>query len=257
MIQLYTPVGIPLNVDDLVINVEPMLDRRAMLVRPVGLLTRRNRHHLRAAVLKCLAECPTAVVIDRVDLELVDGIAAAVFVALSREAAVGPGINLLQCRAGGFLARRLRELDPWQPRYPTLVEAIDAIDDAQAVRNWLYRQLPPGPESESIAGCLVADACAAWNVPHLIHDMRAVMYDLLRDAYRCPTTELHVIVSQRASNLLFSVRSHITRHRVDCKAELESRRRPDPFDAAGAAAYHHTVTVSDHIGWALAPVITV
>jgi hypothetical protein len=225
-------------------------------VRPVGLLTRKNRHHLRAVVLKCLAECPTAIVIDLAELDVVDGIAVAVFVAVGREAAAGPGISVLLCRPGGLLARRLRALDPWQPHYPTVAAAIDAVEHGPAAPNWLYRRLPPEPEAASLAGCLVADACAAWQLSPLIHLARNVMYGLLCDAYRCPTVELHVVVSQRRSGLLLGVRSRIAKHRPGCSTGSDAHRHADSSGAAHTATYHHTVSTSDHIGWALMPVVT-
>ena len=242
---------------ELAIDMEPVPDHRVCLVRPVGVLTRRNRHRLRAVVLKCLAECPAAVVVDLTEVELVDGIAAAIFVALSREAATGPGISVLLCGARGFLARRLKALDPRQPQYPTVADAIDAIDRGHAVRNWIYKRLPAEPESASIAGCLVADACVAWQMPQFIYATRTVTFGLMRDAYRCPVTELHLVMSQRAEALLLSIRSRTTEHFPDCVEERESpvtaASRVAAGSAGSAATYHHTITSSDHIGWALLP----
>jgi hypothetical protein len=155
---------------ELMIDVEPRLHPRTSIVRPTGLLTQTNRHQLRTAVLTCLAECPAAVVIDAAELELIDGIAGAVFTALGREAAAGPGINVLLCRLDGLLARSLMALDPWQPHYSTVAQAVNTIDRGPAVRNWIYRQLPPGPEAESHSGCLVTScgtsctACYATRI---------------------------------------------------------------------------------------------
>jgi hypothetical protein len=241
---------------ELLIDVEPRLHPRTSIIRPTGLLTQANRHQLRTAVLTSLAECPTAVVIDAAGVELVDGIAGAVFMAVGREAAAGPGINVLLCRLDGLLARSLMALDPWQMHYPTVAQAVNTIDRGPAVRNWIYRQLPPGPEAESHAGCLVADACTAWKLSPLVYLVRDVMYGLLRDAYRCPTVELHVTMSQRRTGLLLSVRSRIARHRPECPAELEAHRHAESFTGAHIATYHHTASTSDHIGWAHIPVVT-
>lgn len=62
-------------------------------MRVSGVLTKSNRHHLHIAVLKCLTECPSAIIVDLTGLDLRDPVAAAVFVALRRRAAAGPGIR--------------------------------------------------------------------------------------------------------------------------------------------------------------------
>jgi anti-anti-sigma regulatory factor len=240
---------------DLVISVERLPAYGAMLVHPAGPLTWRNRHHLRLEVLKCFAECPTAVILDLSDTTLVDRVAAAMFVALNREAAAGPGITVLICGAAGDLARRLSALEPRRPLYPGRAAAVRAIGGAPEVVDWVDRRLPPEPESTSVAGCLIADACAAWRLPHMIHPARQVMFELVQAAYRCPPETLHVIASLREPQLVLSVRSRIPGpHGPDCAA-IPGRT---PVRDAGTglverppvAFSRHRLTASGHIGWA-------
>ena len=87
-------------------------------------------------------------------------------------------------------------------------------------------------------------------MPQFIYATRTVMYGLMRDAYRCAVAELHVVMSQRAAALLLSVRSRIVEHLPHCIEERESSI------TVNSAAFHHTVTSSDHIGWALLPTRT-
>jgi anti-anti-sigma regulatory factor len=238
---------------DLEIAVEAVPDQGAALVYPVGLLTMRNRRRLRTAVLKCLADCPTAVVLDLSDCELVDQLAAAVFVAIRREAAAGPAINVLLCGASGAMAQRIKALDPAQPMYATRREAIDAIGHAPAVAAWRRERFPVAPESTSLAGCLVADACADWNLPDLIHPARSVMFELVHAAYVCSPEELRVIVSQRSDGLLLSVRSHVPAgHWDDCELDREPQRDSETMTKTRPVrvSYYRTVIMSDHLNWA-------
>jgi anti-anti-sigma regulatory factor len=239
--------------NDLEIAVESVPGQGAVLVYPVGLLTTRNRRRLRTAVLKCLADCPTAVVVDLSDCELVDQLAAAVFVAVRREAAAGPAINVLLCGASGAMADRIKALDPGQPMYRTRREAVDAIDRVPVVTNWRRERLPVAPESTSLAGCLVADACADWHLPDLIHPARSVMFELVQAAYVCSPEELRIIVSHRPGRLLLSVRSHVPAgHWDDCALDRQAQRGSTrlPTTQPVAVTYYRTVIVSDHLNWA-------
>jgi anti-anti-sigma regulatory factor len=221
-------------------------------VHPVGSLTMHNRHRLRSAVLKCLADCPTAVVIDLSDCELADRLAAAAFVAVRREAAAGPAINVLLCGATGAMAERIEALDPGQSPEQTRPEAIRAIDRGPTVATWRRERFPAAPESTSLAGCLVADACIDWNLPALIHPARGVMFDLVHDAYVCSPTELRVIVSKRPAGLVLSVRSHTPDgHWDDCALDREPLHRTAILATTQKVTYYRTVIASDHLNWAL------
>lgn len=205
-------------------------------------------------MLKCLADCPSAVVVDLSDCDLADQLAAAMFVAVRREAAAGPAINVLLCGASGAMAARIRALDPGQPSYRTRDEAIAAIDRGPVVATWRRERLPAEPESTSLAGCLVADACVDWRLSDLVYPAREVMFNLVRAAYVCSPTELRVIVSQRLHGLLLSVRSHVPAGHWDaCTLDREPEHSTDPPARAQTVTvtYFRTVILSDHLSWAL------
>jgi anti-anti-sigma regulatory factor len=238
--------------NDLRIAVESMPEPGALLVHPVGSLTMRNRRSLRSAVLKCLAECPTAVVIDLSDCELTDVLAAALFIALRREAAAGPGINVLLCGATGTLASRIEALEPSQFRFRTRDEAVQAIGQGPPVPTWRRARFPCVPESTSLAGCLVADACIEWDLPAFIHPARTVMFTLIHDAFVCSPSELRVIVSQRPAGLVLSVRSHIPAgHWDDCAVGRKPQHHTTTVGATFRVTYYRTVIATDHLNWAL------
>ena len=229
---------------ELSIDVERLLDDGAMVIRAAGPLTAWNRHHLRRAVLKCLTEIPSAVIVDLSDVHLVDRVAGAAFVALRREGArTGPGVNLFLCGVRDqLLAQRIRSLDRTQPMYPTLVGAIAAIYDAPAIARWLHHRLPDGLHAPIDAGVTIADACSTWGLSHLAFPARAAVFDLYLIARRCPVGQLTLAATYDDNHLLISVRV------------------PPPDNGAGACArlkpppgFHHKAGPTGHIVWIALP----
>jgi hypothetical protein len=79
--------------------------------------------------------------------------------------------------------------------------------------------LTASPESECIARCLVADACAEWGLPHLIHPARFVLFQLMLALRDCGPAEVRVAVDLRPRAVLLSVRTVVgDRHRPACQA---------------------------------------
>ncbi|MEV0131623.1 STAS domain-containing protein [Dactylosporangium sp. NPDC050688] len=232
--------------EDLAVSIEALLVRDAQLVRATGRLTAGNRHRLRRAVLKCLAECPVAVIVDVAGLELDEPQAVTVFVALHRAAAAA-NVQLLLQGSHGLLAERVRVLDPALRQFRNLAEAVVAIGAPPPDGRWLHRRFAPGPEMLSLAGCLVADACSVWQVPALIHPARSVLYDLMRLGQGCPAAHVHVVVALRRTGLLVSVRSQLVAgHWPGC-----SQHRPRRWSTA---VIHHSRPPDGHARWALLPV---
>jgi anti-anti-sigma regulatory factor len=223
---------------DLSIGVEHLPDHGAYVVSASGRLTASNRHELRAAVLKCLAECPTGVIVDLSGLHLVDRIAGASFVSLRHQAAcTGPGIRLLLCGVEDeLLALRIRALDRTQRILSDVDEAVAAIHDSAPVSRWLYRRLPAGLQSRIDAGLTIAEACATWELSHMIFDAQAAVFDLFATVRRCPPGQFRLGARRDGDLLLLSLRT------------------PAGEDRPGAghrvpAGHHHKATPGGHIGW--------
>jgi anti-anti-sigma regulatory factor len=231
---------------ELNIHVEQIVEHGAIVVRAVGPLTAWNRHHLRRAVLKCLTDIPTAVIVDLSDVHLVDRVAGAAFVALRREGArTGPGINLFLCGVRDqLLAQRIRALDRTQPMYATLADAIAGIYDEPTVVRWLRHRLPDGLHAPIDAGVTIADACNAWGLPHLAFPARSAVFDLYLIARRCPAGQLTLAATYDDNHLLISVRT------------------PPPNNGAGACSrlkpppgFHHKAGPNGHIVWVALPTL--
>jgi anti-anti-sigma regulatory factor len=237
---------------DLLITVEPLPEQGVLVVRPVGRLTLSNRHSLRSAVLKCLSECPAAVVVDVSDCVLADRLAVVVFVALRVEAATGPGIAVLLCGARGVMGERIEALTVGHISYPTLTVALSAIGRGPQAPSWRRERFLTTPESVSLAGCMITDACVDWGRPDLVHPARAVMFELIHDAFVCAPSELRVIMSQRPGCLALSVRSPVPQgHWEVCALDRDPHHRHVVLPTGPAVTYYRTATSADHLNWAL------
>jgi anti-anti-sigma regulatory factor len=239
--------------DILILSVVPLVAHDAMLVRPRGALTCRNHQQLHGTVLNCLMDSPTAVIVDLSETDVVDPVAAEVIPTLRREAAAGPGVNLLVCGADPVLTERLHALDPDQPLYPTPAEAIDVIHDRVPATDWVHRRLPPEPASFSVAGCVVADTCSTWRLPHLIHPARAVVFDLLQCLDQCPAAAVHVIASRIPDQLRLSTYTELDNgHQPGCHPDRHANAQ---IVTVGAyTVIRHTMTTATrHLSWAALP----
>jgi anti-anti-sigma regulatory factor len=230
---------------ELSINVEQLPEHGAFVVRAVGPLTAWNRHFLRRAVLKCLPDMPSAVIVDLTGVHLVDRIAAAAFVAMRREAArTGPGINLLLCGVvDQLLAQRIRTLDRTQGIYATVDGAIVAIYEGPPVARWIYRPLPGGLLAAVEAGVTIVDACSSWGLSHLAYPARTAVFDLYLLARRCPPGRQSLAATCDDIHLLMSVRTiPTTDGPLACV-----RRRP-------SQGFQHKAGPTGHIVWTALPV---
>jgi len=225
---------------------EPLREHDAVLVRVVGHLTAGSRHILWAAVRKVLADPPRALIVDLSLARLVDPSAASVFIGLRRNASIhAPRVALMWCGAMGPLVDLMRRADRrWM--YRTLADAVRAIPNGSGEDRWQFWRLEPEPGSVSAAGVLIADACVAWELPHLIYRGRRATFDLVRAAQWCPPREVHLSAFRRANEVLISVRSLIAGEHVGWCA---SRRRLP-------GGHHFKRTGVGHVGWTWLPTIT-
>ncbi len=67
-------------------------------------------------------------------------------------------------------------------------------------------RLPPEPVARSMARMLVADACRAWALPHLLDAGQLAASELVTNAVQHARTELLVTVARRARGLYLAVR---------------------------------------------------
>ncbi|MEV4349690.1 hypothetical protein AB0J83_34970 [Actinoplanes sp. NPDC049596] len=131
-----------------------------------------------------MLEEPDAVVVDLAGAVVAEPPAALVFAAASRQAPVRPGTPLLVVAPDPALARLL-------PAGYERVAVVDSVEEALAT--------PPRPRMPSLSDTLLpvsgaarhardmaTEACARWDVPHLIGPAGLIAAELVTTPCRTP-----------------------------------------------------------------------
>ncbi|WP_412738142.1 STAS domain-containing protein [Krasilnikovia sp. MM14-A1259] len=144
--------------------VEQFGDR--LLVRLSGDLSLDSAPQVRTALLKALAEQPDAVVVDLSGLVVRQPLAASVFAAVVRQAAMWPGTPMLAATADEEMARLLtRRGRGRMPVFRSVQQALSV--PARRRMTLICDTLLPVAEAASRARELATEACARWELPHL------------------------------------------------------------------------------------------
>jgi len=180
-----------------------------------------------AAVRKCFADHPQALIIDLSDLDDPTTSSAALWILARRTGAdMTPPVQLALCvPPDTALLGRLDRLGAHRflPVFAALPDAWEAVTSGVVLTDRLNQQLPPEPESASRARIMVADACRAWYLPQLLHPGRLVMSELATNAIQHAGTDLVVTVSRRARGLHLAIR--------DGNPDMPRMRTPAPIDS--------------------------
>ena len=158
-------------------------DDGAILVAVRGLLDVESVARLRPALLKALAEQPTALLVDLADTTLGDRLALSVFTAVSRQAAMWPGVPVLLCAPSPVMATALL-----RPAYHRLIVHPDvrsaraaATGDGTALLS-LVDDLLPISGAARHARDMATEVCARWELPHLTWPASLVASELVSNA---------------------------------------------------------------------------
>jgi anti-sigma regulatory factor (Ser/Thr protein kinase) len=183
------------------------LDADVAFVDLQGRLALSTAATIRSAMVKCIAECPTAVIVD-VSGCVVDTLAAlTVFPAVARHQDQQPSVALLVC--GGddtFHRASARAVLGSVPTYARRADAVRAVADVRAAQQRLTLRLPPTPDSPDEARTAVAAACERWGLPDLVSVATLVTSELVTNAVLHARTEVTVEASLRDTHLHLRVR---------------------------------------------------
>jgi anti-sigma regulatory factor (Ser/Thr protein kinase) len=177
-----------------------------------GAWDRRLRGAVPTAISKCLAERPTAVIVDLTDITDPATASVPAWLTAGRAAATAdPPVRLVLCvPPGSALADRLILVGAERtvPVYATPQQARTELDAGRGRPDVLRLRLAPSPLAPSLARNLVGQACEAWNLAPLLHPGRAVMSELVTNAVEHARTDMDVSVSRRGTALHIAVRDH-------------------------------------------------
>ena len=158
------------------------LSRGLIVVRLTGVLTMSTRTRVVVAVAKCLAEAPTAVIVDLTGLLLAGPTERAILLWLQQMADRAPAVALLWCATPGSAGARLTDWNRNARIYPDLAAATGAaLSDPNAAR-WMHSRLARTVDSAAEARMLVGDACLRWGLHHVLNDARLIVSELVTNA---------------------------------------------------------------------------
>lgn len=172
-------------------------------------------HDAGVALGKCFAEQPAAVIVDLHDMgDPQAASAAAWWMVGMRGADLRPTVQLALCLpAATALSARLHRLNArrYLPVYASMPEARAAITARLPMTDRVQLRLAPKSDAAGRASNLVADACQTWRLPHMLHNGRMVMSELVDNAVEHAATELLITVSRRGTGIHLAVSDGDTR----------------------------------------------
>jgi anti-sigma regulatory factor (Ser/Thr protein kinase) len=245
-------VGLPVAIQ---VDVEGDLDAAVALMTPHGSWNRPLREYVVAALRRCLAEHPEALIVDLSGLSDPGAESAATWVAAQNAAAaMDPPVQLALCIPPDLpLADRMQRLATgrYLPVYAKVRQARVAIAGRLPVTERLTMTLAPDPDAPSVARNLAGDACLAWAVPELLHPARLVMSELVTNAVEHARTTVTVGVSRRGAGIHLTVADGLAT--LPRLREPARPRRDQPLDDRGRGLRVVTATAT---AWGALPTRT-
>jgi anti-anti-sigma factor len=161
---------------------------------------------LQRAILKQLAEQPSAIICDLSRVEGIDPLCAGVFTSMRHPALGWPGTALVLCGTRPAVAEVLVQLGVarFLPMYPSLDEALA---NARARPQRLRARLTLGPVLTAAAAGrqFVAEVCGQWGLQALAEPAALVASELVANAVVHAHTALELRVELRGSRLQVAV----------------------------------------------------
>jgi Histidine kinase-like ATPase domain len=185
-----------------------------------GMLTLEGVPRVRGILLKCLADCPTGMIIDLSGLRVDSDLPLVMFPTVVREARAWPGAPPVVLRVPpGPVADRLAQwpvrrllpvCDSWR-------HALAALGAPDPVPPALRVELPPGPAAQSQARLLISEACLDWGLPQLCTAAELIASELAGNAVRHGRPPLSLVAAARTRYLHIVARDGSPKlpHRID------------------------------------------
>ncbi|WP_433041322.1 STAS domain-containing protein [Dactylosporangium sp. CS-033363] len=166
------------------------------VVTAAGELGRATRPRVLAAVRKCFADGPGAVVLDLGAARLADPAGHVCVLVLQQEAGRA-GVPFAVVGDRGELARRLRVLCPTLRRYRTLADARAAVLAGDLVPRWVYRREPAGRRLRACVRELVQQTCVQWDLEALVDPALLVADHLVSVVRDCAAPAVEITIDDR------------------------------------------------------------
>jgi Histidine kinase-like ATPase domain len=207
-----------------------------------GMLTIAGATVVRAALLKCLAECPAAVVVDLSRVPAAEPTALSVFAAVQRQSISWPTVPLALAAATSRVAAQLHHRGGWAeaPLFDTMAEACAVAGTRRLVLRRVQGHLDAGLDAPAKGRSLVTEACRRWELPTLVEPGLIVISELCANAVTHGRQPVEVILT-RGERYLHLV---VLDGNPDMPVRAEGQVRPD---AEGGRGMHMIGSIA--AGW--------
>ncbi|WP_305784427.1 ATPase [Symbioplanes lichenis] len=194
-----------MTAEDLTWSADDRAGRTVMALR--GTLTLRDTGRLRTALLKRLAEQPSALLVDLAEVHVPEAKALAVFTAVVQQAATWPGTPVLLCAPGPGVAEALAGGGYGRLTVcASVAAALAGLDTGRDALPMLADQLLPVSGASRHARDMVTEACARWSLPHLAGPASLVVSELVANVIDHAGTIMTLRISHRGRYLHLAVR---------------------------------------------------
>ncbi|QUQ62983.1 STAS domain-containing protein [Kutzneria sp. CA-103260] len=165
------------------LTVEVARRGHAAIVRLTGELGLHTVDEVRSAVLRCLADEPSGLVVELAETTVAAPIALGVFGTLARRAAAWPGVLVVLVVPAGPVRELLRRmaLDQVVPTFGSVAEAVRSLGGVLP-RQHDSVELPAEVGSAALARRFVTDTCTDWGVGDLAEDACIIASELVENA---------------------------------------------------------------------------
>jgi len=159
------------------------LDADVTTVRVSGVLDIRTAAEVRAVLLKVIAECPVAVIVDVSECSAAHPAALTVFPAVTRHHAWQPAVAV---SLGGadptFFDHGGRAALGNVPAYASTQSAVEAAAETRTTQERVVFSPPAEPEAPGQARAVISEACQKWGLPQLETPAALVVSELVTNA---------------------------------------------------------------------------
>jgi anti-anti-sigma regulatory factor len=195
-------------VSALTATVTPDAPTGALVVDIDGELDESTAPIVRATLVRCFAECPSAIVVDLSRAQADQRSALTVFPAVQRHSPQAAYVALMLCAPGGPLIGRLSPaaLGRYQMVYTSCAAALASVGAGPVGREQRQLRLVPDFCAPGAARHFVADTCRSWDLGHLLPSAELIGSELVSNGVRHAGTDLDLMLSRRGPYLHIGVR---------------------------------------------------
>jgi anti-anti-sigma regulatory factor len=200
-------------------------DDGRLVARLTGTLGMLDVTAVRLHLLKCLAEQPTALLVDLSGLVVTEPLALPVFVAVGRQAARWPGTPVLLCGPDRVMARLLQAAAFRRlPVFGSLDAARDHLGGGGHALPTMTEELLPVSGAARQSRNVATDACLRWDLPELVAPASLISSELVSNAIDHAGTMMTLRLSLGTGYLFIAVRDGSPLEPVAARPTLHSDR---------------------------------